>query len=93
MAQRLGDLLAVVGSAAPPAGDGGDDSSIATDRPEVSGVTAAASATRLVQLLDALEEARFIDVDGGLDDLGRGQVGHYGTGSGAERLLPAPSNG
>ena len=188
LAQRLGDLLAVVGTAAPPAdGEGGEDSSTATERPVVSGVTAAASATRLVQLLDALEEARFIDVDGGLDDLhpadlvgarfvvgggagakvdddalvipilerlsqntapstvvveaqpadaetpggefigavrsdrrlrdrlstvddagvfagwaatvlalddlGRGQVGHYGTGAGAERLLPAPSNG
>ena len=188
LAQRLGDLLAVVGTAAPPADDqGGEDSSTATERPVVSGVTAAASATRLVQLLDALEQARFIDVDGGLDDLhpadlvgarfvvgggsgakvdndalvlpilerlsqntapstvvveaqpadaetpggefvgavrsdrrlrdrlstvddagvfagwaatvlalddlGRGQVGHYGTGSGAERLLPAPANG
>ncbi len=192
LAQRLGDLLAVVGTAAPPPADddgdeGGEDSSTATERPVVSDVTAAASATRLVQLLDALEEARFIDVDGGLDDLhpadlvgarfvvgggsgakfdndalvlpilerlsqntapstvvveakpadaetpggefvgavrsdrrlrdrlstvddagvfagwaatvlalddlGRGRVGHYGTGAGAERLLPAPSDG
>jgi hypothetical protein len=192
LAQRLGDLLAVVGTAAPPApvdgdDDGNEDSSTATERPVVSGVTAAASATRLVELLDALEEARFIDVDGGLDDLrpadlvgarfvvgggsgakvddnalvipilerlsqnaapstvvveaqpadaetpggefvgavrsdrrlrdrlstvddagvfagwaatvlalddlGRGRVGHYGSGAGAERLLPAPSNG
>ena len=73
LAQRLGDLLAVVGTAAPPPADdgdeGGEDSSTATERPVVSDVTAAASATRLVQLLDALEEARFIDVDGGLDDL------------------------
>jgi hypothetical protein len=72
LAQRLGDLLAVVSTALPPdeASDGQSDNE-SEDEPEppVSGTTALTSATRLVTLLEALEEARFIDVDGGLDDL------------------------
>jgi hypothetical protein len=65
LVQRLGDQLAVV--AAPADVDGNDDSP--TTQPPVSDDTAAVVAARLLNLLADLQDGRFVDLDGGLEDL------------------------
>jgi hypothetical protein len=60
LAQRLGDLLSIV--AAPSAAG----PTTATTKPAVSGETAAGAASRLLVLLEDLQQARFVDLGGGL---------------------------
>jgi hypothetical protein len=64
LAQRVGDLLAV--AAAPT--EVIEAATTTTTRPVVSGDTAAGAATRLMTLLADLQQARFVDLDGGLSD-------------------------
>jgi len=65
LAQRVGDLLAV--AAAPV--EVVEEATTTTTRPVVSGDTAAGAAARLMTLLTDLQQARFVDLDGGLDQV------------------------
>jgi hypothetical protein len=64
LVQQLGGLLAVV-SASRPVPTEGEGSG----RAAVSTRTAVGNGIRLLDLLEDLEQARFVDVDGGLDEL------------------------